>query len=499
MLLLTASVAAYGEEGLVDAPTAVARDAFQARLRYGASVRSGSQTDTTNPDLSYGGTTPNDLALQGWGWFALDGHLGGFLSLQREAFALFDGSNRVTGGGLIRASVGPTGRLIFGPVKLEAAVGYAFHQLPLFASTANLTFSAAQRHGVLLAARGLVDIGPVSVEARGEVPISFLAKDGAGRAASSSGYAVGGAVRVQLIRTGSLLWGLLADVSYGSDSLTTADGLRANQSMIRAGGAVDVKWQEETVGPLPRFGDLQMRVLDFATGEPLPGARVEVGEKKWDADAAGTVKAMGLPAGTVSARATAEGYVSQEAQGTVAGGSLLSLELKLKKTAPKTGSLTIKVTNKELKSPIANATVKVADASVVTDEAGVATFSQLAQGAIAIAVRAEGYKPAEEAASVMAGQAAEVAVGLTELKKRIPATITGLVRSTVGGKAIAAALEIPQAKIKTRANASGAFTFRLEGGTYTVNISAPNYLSQSKSVTVKDGDQAIFNVDLYPK
>ena len=136
---------------------------------------------------------------------------------------------------------------------------------------------------------------------------------------------------------------------------------------------------------------------------------------------------------------------------------------------------------------------------VVTDDQGTAKFSDLAPGPIALEVTAEGYNPAEEAASVVAGQSSEVAVGMTEVKKRAPATINGVVHSTVGGKPVAADLEIPQAKIKTKANATGAFSFHLEGGTYTVNISAPGFLSQRKSVTVKDGDQAILNVDLHPK
>ena len=98
-----------------------------------------------------------------------------------------------------------------------------------------------------------------------------------------------------------------------------------------------------------------------------------------------------------------------------------------------------------------------------------------------------------------AGKEAEVTVKMAEVKKRVPATITGLVRSTAGGKPVAADLELPRARLKTRANAQGSFTFRLDGGTYTVNISAPGYRAQSKVVTVKDGDQAIFNVDLYPR
>ena len=105
----------------------------------------------------------------------------------------------------------------------------------------------------------------------------------------------------------------------------------------------------------------------------------------------------------------------------------------------------------------------------------------------------------QEVASVVLGKVSQVPLQLMTSEKKIPATITGLVRSTRGGKAIAAQLEIPEAKIKTRASEKGAFAFKIVGGTYSVIISAPGYLSQSKSVTVKDGDQAIFNVDLHPE
>ncbi|MBS1149296.1 MAG: hypothetical protein H6Q89_994 [Myxococcaceae bacterium] len=498
-MLLAVSAVAHAEESVSAAPTKAPRDAFQARLRYGVSVRSGSQLEPTQPSLTYSGLTPNDLALNAWGWFLLDGHLGAFGSVQREAFTLFDAGNRVTGGGLIRASVGPAGRLILGPVKLEAAVGYAFHQLPTFGTTASPAFSAATRHGVLLAARGIVDVGPVSIEARGEVPISVAASDGAGRTASSSGYAVGGGVRLQLVRTGALMWGLLADVSYVSDSLSTADGLKATQSMIRAGGALDLKWQEASTAEAPRFGGLEVRVVEAQTGAPLPGAQIELGEQQLIADATGAARVSELLPGAVRARASAEGYLPEQAEGMIAAGSVSSLELKLTKEGPKLGGLLIRVSSREAKTPVAGATVKVGAASAVTDAQGAAKFGELPPGPIAVAVSAEGYTPGEEAASVVAGRVSEVSIGLVEVKKRVPATITGLVRSTAGGKPVSANLEIPQAKLKTRASASGSFSFRVEGGTYTVNISAPGYLSQSKSVTVKDGDQAIFNVDLHPK
>jgi hypothetical protein len=64
---------------------------------------------------------------------------------------------------------------------------------------------------------------------------------------------------------------------------------------------------------------------------------------------------------------------------------------------------------------------------------------------------------------------------------------------------VTAELNIPQAKIRTRANGQGAFKFSVKGGTYSVTISADGFLPQSKSVTVRDGEQVVFNVELHPK
>ncbi len=499
LLLLLAATGARAEEAVTAAAAPTIKDLFQARIRYGVAVRSGSQQDAGPSSLTYNGLTPNDLALSGWGWFALGGHLGAFLNLQREAFALFAANSRVTGGGLIRASLGPTGRLTLGPVRLEAAVGYAFHQLPTFGDSGNPIFATGTRHGVLLAARGVVDIGPVAVEARGEVPLSVAAKDGAGQRASSSGFVVGGSVRVQLFRTGALMWGVLGDFSYSSDSLTTSTGLNASQTLIRAGGALDLMWKEEAaVVVAPALGELQIQVVDAATNAPLPGAAIDVAGQQLVADKAGLAHLGGLPAGAVTARASAGGYLPVEDQANVEAGGNATLLLKLGKQPPKVGTLVIRVSTQG-KAPLASATVKVGDQTAPTDTQGVARFADLKPGPVAIAITADGYNRSDEAATVAAGQESEVAVAMVELKKRVPATINGLVRSTRGGKPVAADLEIPQLKIKTRANPSGAFSFRLEGGTYTVNISAPGYLPQSKSVTVKDGDQAIFNVDLHPK
>jgi uncharacterized membrane protein len=90
-------------------------------------------------------------------------------------------------------------------------------------------------------------------------------------------------------------------------------------------------------------------------------------------------------------------------------------------------------------------------------------------------------------------------VTLVPEKKRVPATVSGQVRSARGGKPVVAQLEIRELKQTIAADEGGAFSVQIPGGKYTVRISATGFVTQTKTVTVRDGDQAIFNVDLAPK
>jgi hypothetical protein len=118
---------------------------------------------------------------------------------------------------------------------------------------------------------------------------------------------------------------------------------------------------------------------------------------------------------------------------------------------------------------------------------------------VSVKVTAPQFTPADEAASIVAGRTTELKVTLVPLKKRLPATISGLVRSARGGAPVKAKLELLELKKAVEADSRGAFSIEVPGGKYTVRISAPGSLSQTKSVAVRDGDQAIFNVDLTPK
>lgn len=467
-------------------------DMFQARLRYGVAVRSGAQTDQ-GPGLTYSGLTPNDLALQGWGWFLLDGKLGGTLALQREGFALYDQGTKVTSGGLLRFSLGPAGRVAFGPVRLEASAGYALQQLPFLGSSSAPALAPVTRHAVLLAARGIVDLGRVELEARAEVPIALATT----AATSSSGFGVGGGVRVNLFDVGFLRWGLLADVGYVSDALSDASGLKGSQSVVRAGGAVDLKWREgHSSGP--RFGALLVEVVDAASLAPLAGVEVGVGARTATTGPDGKAHLTGLDPGRVAGSASVGGYLRGQLDAEVAADEELPLTLKLTREPPRVGGLKLSAVGQDGKA-LVGVSFEVADQKVEAGEGGVAVVSGLPPGPVAVKARLDGYQLAEETAAVVAGKDSAVSLTLVPLKKAVPATLTGIVRSTAGGAPIAADLEVPQLKLKAKATAQGSFSFQVPGGTYTVTIAAPGFLAQTKSVTVKDGDQAIFNVDLHPR
>jgi hypothetical protein len=355
---------------------------------------------------------------------------------------------------------------------------------------------------VLLAARASVDLGPLSLEGRFEYPLALAVTTSSARAPSAQGLSAGGSVRVNLFAMGAMQWGLLGDVTWVSDSLSEAGGATSTaQQVLRAGIGLDVRWRDEA-RKRPAAGSLRISVLDADTAAPLL-AEVECTagpeRRSVTTDVGGVALVPALPPGLVTVRATAPGYESAEGGARVEADAEVTLSLRLKKEAPKVGRLTATVTEHGTGKALAGVALEVAGRSVVTDERGEAVVEGLSPGPVPVRLSADGYQPAEEAVSIAPGKTATLAVQLVPLKKVLPAIITGIVRSARGGKPVEAVLELPEAGIKASANAKGAFTFEVPPGTYTVRISAPGYLSQTKRVTVREGDQNIFNVDLFPR
>jgi hypothetical protein len=500
VLLAAAPVAHAQTEGQVEATSETQSALGEARLRYGATSRTGSD-DAAN--LTYSGLTPDDLALAVDYFPAI---IGGDLKLQAEGFSLNSSGTKVTSGRLVRLEVGPAVRGSFGPFRIDGLVNYQLAQLPSFGPPGSPAFATATRHSLLLASRAHLDLPfGAMVEASGGVPIALSTKDQTGGSASSSGFAVGGSIGYRVAQTERLAYVALLDYQYVHDSLTdsaAAGGAVLAQSLNRFGIAFEVQYLEPPSGPPPlRTGGVTVTVLD-ETGKPMENAGVEIqaGAQRWTLTTASDGKAIQreLPPGPLLAKASSGGFLPGEGNGQIRAGEDAAVELRLKKEPPKTGGLRVSFVDKQTQAPLPGAKAVVREVEYIADETGALSLIDLPPGPVEIRAEAPGYKPGQEVAQVVAGQKSPVVVALVKAEKKQPAVVTGLIRNRQTGTPIPATLEIPEAKVKIHADAKGAFNVPLPaGGTYRVIISAPGFLTQTKSVTVKEGDEVIFNVDLH--
>ncbi|ADO70496.1 conserved uncharacterized protein [Stigmatella aurantiaca DW4/3-1] len=479
------------------------------RLRYGVALRDGEQA-APSPGFSYSGMTPNDMAagatVYGWEW------LGVWAGFQREGFALLRKSAAVSEGSLWRVSGGGVARLRLGPMRAELSAGYGFAQLPLFSGAipGAPAFQSGNRHAALVGGRLRFPlVFRVQGEVRAEYPWVLSAKDAGGAEAGSRGFEVGAALRVPLVRASRWSGALALDYQYIQDRLT-ASRARSEQTLQRIGAALEFSWFDAEassagapVPSLPSWGELALRVVDAQTGEPLAVPQVTLvvaGEAREPqlADPEGQLLERELEPGEVVARVQAEGYQLAEGSVTVGAGERATLEIRAHRLAPQVGRLQISVTDKRDGTPVPNAVLSVGERELRPGATGQVRLVDVTPGPVSVRVAAPGFQSVEEAALIVAGEEAVLPVQLVPTRRVGYATIAGRVRST-GGRSLIARLVIPTTKVRSRTNAQGSFSLKVRPGTYRVIISAKGHLTQTKSVTVRDGEQAIFNVDLFPR
>ncbi len=470
----------------------VPAERVSVRLRYGLAFREGAQE--AGPAVTYGGMTPNDVALGATVFSA--GWLGAWAGVQREGFSLSRGGEAVTRAGLLRASVGPAARVFLGPVRAELSAGYGFAQLPVFSSsTGQVRIIPTARHAALVGARVLVPLpGSLRAEVRGELPVAL--------GASSNGFAAGGALLIPVLRRGEWSGAVALEYQYVRDALTTADGGVSRQSISRAGVAFELSLGGAD-SARPETGELVLSVVDADTGSPLPEARVVltaggVEQAPRVAGVDGRLTDVPLPPGEVLARVSAGGYLPAEGRVTVTAGERAELVVRVR-PEPRVGTLRVTVVDARGNTPLPGAAVSVGTTQVLTDAAGQVRLEGLGPGPLEVKVSAEGFRTMQEAVVIVAGTETELPVSLVFGRQGALATLSGQVRSVRKGKPLQALLVIPEAKIRRRTDARGTFQVQLKQGRYRLVFSAPGHLSQTKVVTVRDGEQAIFNVDLFPK
>jgi len=479
------------------------------RLRYGLSLRQGEQEDP-GPGLTYSGATPNDLAM----WATVYGPslewLGAQLHIQREAFSLNDESTEVTSGSLLRFSLGAVARRQLGPVLGEVSVGYGFAQLPMFSESSNPTpeFQRGGRHAALLGGRVRIPLFQrAQAEVRAELPLAFSAK-AAGGGASASGFAAGAALLFPVKRVGPWEAAAVVDYQFVKDGLTADSGARSDQTLQRVGAALQLSWLGAHAAGASRGADgrpgvLSLQVLDAEKGTPLASAEVVLvvggaARAPLATDEKGQLRVPELPPGAVVAQVTAPGYEPTEGSATILSEGQATLEVRARKQPPPIGSVKVLVTDKRDNSPMPDVKVVVGEKELRTDAAGLVRLEKLPAGPVLVKVSAEGFQSVEEAVVIIGGQEAELPIPLQLAQRLGYATISGTVRSTRGSPLVAT-LVIPGSKVRTRTNTEGVFSLKLKPGTFRIIISAKGHLTQTKSVTVRDGEQAIFNVDLFPR
>jgi hypothetical protein len=145
--------------------------------------------------------------------------------------------------------------------------------------------------------------------------------------------------------------------------------------------------------------------------------------------------------------------------------------------------------------PLPGATVTAGEATAQTDAAGTYRFDAAGPGPVKVRVEAQGFTPADEVAQVPPEGEATLDVALEPLGKGSPATVRGLVRARTG-EAVKATVVIKGRAAKVPVTAEGRFVVTIPAGEYFFVISAPGYVSQTKKVTLADGDQAIFHCEL---
>jgi hypothetical protein len=171
--------------------------------------------------------------------------------------------------------------------------------------------------------------------------------------------------------------------------------------------------------------------------------------------------------------------------------------------APKTFTMVGKVLDATSGQPVPHARVRVSGAPTLltTDEAsGAFTVWPLPVGAglVQLSAEAYGYAPAQQTLPRGgADEVKEVLIGMKPVQHALIGTFKGSVKSAQTGHALGGAeVFIPALNQHIQATAEGTFEITVKAGRYQVLVSAPGHLTQTKELTLRDGEVVILNIDL---
>lgn len=163
----------------------------------------------------------------------------------------------------------------------------------------------------------------------------------------------------------------------------------------------------------------------------------------------------------------------------------------------KTGPGRVRGVVKGKSGPLAGVTVTSGALQVKSDAEGVYALDNVGPGPVSVKFEAAGYTTGEELAQVAPATEATLDVTLTAVELPKAATLRGLIRPK-SGTLSSATLRVVELKLRIPVKGDGRFSVEIPSGKYTLIIEARGFVTQTKSVQVSPGDQAIFHAELEP-
>ena len=311
---------------------------------------------------------------------------------------------------------------------------------------------------------------------------------------TGSMFAGGAQVSVGALRIGETQLGFAITLEANSTRVTSENGV-AQQFGLRLGfgGALMRAPAEVEVQQLPPEQAkvrLEGKVVS-AEGAPITGAVVTLdGESPVQSDANGGFAFPTVAPGAHVLRGRKDGFQAGQLDVKVAQGQTVTLTLEAA-----TGPGKIRGVIKSEGKPVANAALTAGDQSVVSDAEGRYSLEKVGPGPVSVKVKAAGFNDAEEVAQVPPEADAQLDFTLIPKAVEVRATLRGLIRAK-SGDTLKATVRVVELKLKLQVKADGRFSAEVPSGKYTLIIDAKGYLTQTKTVEVSGGDQAIFAVEL---
>lgn len=324
-------------------------------------------------------------------------------------------------------------------------------------------------------------------------PVSFATSAIPGFAA----WVVTGGAQVSLgaLRIGETQLGL-ALTFEANGSRVSSDNGAAPQFGARVGlGAALMRAAREEVAQQLPPSEAKVRLAGrvvSAENAPLTGAVVTLdGEAPTQSDANGAFTFPAVTQGAHVLRARKEGFQPGQLELKVTPGQQ-PVTLKLEAS---TGPGKIRGLVRSEGKAVAKAEVTAGARKAVSDTEGRYTLEGVGPGPVSVKVKATGFTDAEEVAQVPPEAEAQLDFTLVPKAAEVRATLRGLIRAK-SGAALKATVRVVELKLKLAVKADGRFAAEVPSGKYTLIIEARGFLTQTKTVEVSGGDQAIFHAEL---